>query len=205
MLGDLAVGQASRHEAENFDLPFAEAGRQRGSDARRRVPGRGEHSRRGIRVEPPGVRLLTEPGRRCVRLEGGPVRPRLGHRLVRVGRRENPCGGGQVSSLRRAVIAGAVESFVVHPGGRRERSPPRRSREDPFGVVGMQPNLLLLRAAERASLVPDAGRDRHLSRCRGGTQPRPAGSCPPRRTRPERQPHARSARRRPSDRAGSAS
>jgi pimeloyl-ACP methyl ester carboxylesterase len=56
-----------------------------------------------------------------------------------------------------AVVAGAVEAFVVRGGDRAQLGEHRRPSQHALGVVGVQPDALALGRREQPRLVPDRG------------------------------------------------
>ena len=89
------------------------------------------------------------------------MRPRLGHRVVGVGGREQARRQREVRAGDTTVIAGAVEALVVRSGDRRERRQELRAREDALGVVGVEPHLLDLVRRQRPGFLPDPHIDGH--------------------------------------------
>jgi hypothetical protein len=67
------------------------------------------------------------------------MRPWLRHGVVSVGRREQACGHGERGGRSSAVVARAVEAFVVAGRDGGERGEERRAAEDALGVIRMQP------------------------------------------------------------------
>jgi hypothetical protein len=113
--------------------------------------------RRG--VKPPFVSQPRQLLGGIVGIQGGPVRARLGHGLESVGGGEQSGLGAQCRSVYPAVIPRAVESLVVVSGDVPEWDEESRLAEDSFGVIGMQPDLLVLVTGEGAGLPPDPGVD----------------------------------------------
>ena len=113
------------------------------------------------------------------RVERGPVRPRLAHRLVAVGGGEDAGRGLEPRRARPAVVAGAVEPLVVRAGQRADRGQRRRVRERALGEVRVQAHALPVAEPERPGLLPD--RVRHadaaeVERQRGAPHARTASS-----------------------------
>jgi hypothetical protein len=61
------------------------------------------------------------------------------------------------SRRRAAVVAGAVQPFVVGAGEQAEVAEPGAPRQDPLAEVGVEPDLLPRVGAERPGVVPDPG------------------------------------------------
>ena len=114
-----------------------------------------EHGVGGLGVETAGPDLGAQLGRRVLRRELGPVRPRLAHRLVGIGRGQDARrlrDGAARVALR---IAGAVEPLAVLRRDRAERREQLRGAQHPLREVRVQPDALTLAGAQRAALVPD--------------------------------------------------
>ena len=189
------------------------AGRSTAGPAGRPRPARRRRRRRpAARPRPPGraprPRLAAQ--RRA-------VRPRLGHRVVGVGGRQQARGRLERGGDRAAVVAGAVEPLVVRGGDRRQRGQERRLARGPArsgrraaGPAPTRPasaarGFCQIRAgtATRPTSWTIAARRRPPSsgRRRGRTAGRRAPPAPPRPTsdRPGRATRGR--RSRPSPRA----
>ena len=111
----------------------------------------------------PALACSPRISRRPFGRERRAVRARLGHRVVGVGGREQARGKRKLRAGRAAVVAGAVEALVVRSGNRRERRQELRAREDPLGVVRVEPHLLPLIRGQRPRLLPDPRVDRDPS------------------------------------------
>jgi len=91
----------------------------------------------------------------CSGGELGPVRTRLAHRLVGVGRGQDARRTGDRPARFALRIAGAVESLAVLRRDRAEgREQPRRAQHA-LREVRVQPDALALARAQRSALVPD--------------------------------------------------
>ena len=123
------------------------------------MSGDGEY---GVDLDPseaPGVDLADEHRGRGRRVERRPVRTLLRHRVVGVGRRQQPGRDAELIAGEAAVVAGAVRPFVVPGRDGGERGQHRAAMQDPFGEVRVQPNPLPLFGAERTGPIPDPTRD----------------------------------------------
>lgn len=89
-----------------------------------------------------------------------PVRAVLDQHLVGVGGGQDPRGRGERIAGHAAWVAGPVESFLVQGGQPPDVPQQRGPGQDPFGVVGVQPQLLLLVQGQRTLVVPHVDRDR---------------------------------------------
>jgi hypothetical protein len=159
--GDLPVGAAGGHQAEDLDLPVTEPGRPAAAQPRRALPGRGQYRPGRLRVAHTVADQLAQLPGGLLGGAGRPVRPGLGHGLVGVGGGQHPHRHRQVDRAAAPVVAGRVEPFVVsaRPPGHRWQRP--RAGQDPLGVVRVQPDLFPLGAAQRPRLFPDRRGDRH--------------------------------------------
>ena len=131
-----------------------------------------EHRCDRVGVEASGARLLGEDLRRSLGRKRGAVRPRLGHRVVGVGRGQQSGRQRELGAGRPAVIAGSVEALVVRSRDRGQCREERRARENSLAVVGVQANLLPFIGRQRTGLLPDPRVDRHPAEV--VEKPRPA-------------------------------
>jgi hypothetical protein len=113
ILGDLLIGSASHEDEENLELSVRQTGRAVARPFAHAMPGGAEHRVDCIRVEPSCGDLALKLRLGGRRVERGPVRPRLAHGSIAVGRRKDPRRKFERVSTRAAVIAGAVEPLVV--------------------------------------------------------------------------------------------
>jgi hypothetical protein len=88
-LGDLSGRVAAGEQHEHLDLTRRQAGGTF-APAGNAMPGRGEDGIDRFAVEPPRLDLGPQLAGRVLLGAGRPIRPRLPHRLVRVGCRQNP-------------------------------------------------------------------------------------------------------------------
>ena len=158
----------SRSAISLFDSPRASS---LSTSTSRGVSPAGPSRRRGTRwpaaparPRPPRRRGGRPAPRRAARRRrpppsARPVRARLAHRLVGVGRAEDARGLGDRRARQAARVAGAVEALAVLDGDRRERRERLRLAQHPLGQVRLQPDALPLAGAQRAALVPDRVRD----------------------------------------------
>ena len=94
--------------------------------------------------------------------ERRPVRPVLGHRVIGVGRGEQPSAELELIAGDAAVVAGAVDAFVVAGGEVGERGEQGAAAQDPLAEVWVQPDALPLLGAEPPGMIPDPARDADL-------------------------------------------
>ena len=83
------------------------------------------------------------------------MRPRLAHRPVAVGGGEDAGRLVERRSARAAVVAGAVEPFMVRSGQEPDRRKRGRVCERALREVRMEPDALPLAESQRAGLLPD--------------------------------------------------
>jgi len=127
------------------------------------VAGGLQHRGNRLRGETPGTSLVGEHlgglsrGKRC------PVRPRLGHGVIRVGRREQPRQWVEGKSPDTAVITRPVETLMMEAGRGDQPWEESGLSQYPFGVVGMQSHLLPVVPRQRTLLLPDTHRNRNSS------------------------------------------
>ena len=126
---------------------------------RARSPTACQHRVDRLTAELAGVRLLAQLPRRVARGADGAMGARLGHRAPHVGCSEHPRDRRQLLGAHAAVIARAIEAFVVRGGGAGELAQRRDPGEQPLGVVAVKPYLLPFAARQRSWLLPDRGRD----------------------------------------------
>ena len=120
---DLLGLQPAREQADDLRLAIGQP--RRPLDPRRR-PARGlEHRRDGVGVEAAGARPFGERLGGLVGRERCAVGARLGHRVIGVGRGEQPRRRRQRGGSRAAVVARAVEPLVVGGRDRRQRAQER--------------------------------------------------------------------------------
>ncbi len=157
--GDLGVRVADRDEAENLDLASGEARRaNRAATASPSLPCRLQDCSDAVCIELPRPHLVSELLRGALGAQRRPVRTLLRHRLKRIRGGEDANARGLVSRSGAAVVAGAVQSLVVHARDTRERLEHSGAGEDPLRVVRVQSHLLPLGGGERAWLLPDCVR-----------------------------------------------
>ena len=139
---------------DDLGLALGQAGRP--LQPRGALPGRLDDRRDRIGVEP-SRRSPRGRAPSAARSAGSGVAvgPRLGHRLIGVGRGQDAGRQGELRPRRAAVVAGTVEALVVGSCDRRERRQERRAGEDALGLVGVQPDLLPLIRGQRRRLLPD--------------------------------------------------
>jgi hypothetical protein len=111
---DVAARGTAGHEQQDLELACGEpAGTRALPRAGAGVAGGGQDVLRRVGVEPPRPHVPAQLGGRLLGPQCRAVRSRLGHRVVRVRRRQDPCGGRQDGPRQRAVIARAVQALVV--------------------------------------------------------------------------------------------
>jgi hypothetical protein len=117
---DLGVAASPRKQTEYLHLAIGKPSRQTSRVNRLRVAGSGEYRVCRVRVQGAATRLVEKAPARLVRLERRPMGSGLGEGPVGVGCGQDPCRHGLVLSEATAVVAAAVESFVVPADKRRE-------------------------------------------------------------------------------------
>ena len=105
-------------------------------------------------VEPASRGFETQLLGGGLRCEGRPVGPVLGHGLICIGGSEQAGAGRDHRRRRLAMVAGAVLALMMHAGQGCQGSERRRARQDPLGMVGVEPHLLPLSFGQRAWLCP---------------------------------------------------
>ena len=182
--GDLLVRKAPREEPQDLDLARRQPRRARRGGVATRWPAAPSTASTASRVEPSRSALGPQLCGRVVGGARGAVRPRLAHRLVRVGRAEDAC---------RREIAGAREPTRIARSRRAARGAARRPR----------------RAARARRTGAASARSGTGASARAPTRRRRAGRACPRsrstrraaRSRAPARPAAASRRRRPRRRA----
>ncbi len=111
-----------------------------------------EHRVDGGTVHPTGAHLGPKLGGRVVCAERGTIRARLPHRLIGIGRAEDPAGAGDRRTGETPRVARPIEPLaVLH-----RDAPERRERfglvEHPFGQVRVKPDALPVPGGEGAGL-----------------------------------------------------
>jgi hypothetical protein len=119
------------------------------------MTGRTEHGVDRVLVELALLDIVTELLRSVVGRARGAVRPRLAHRLVRVGCGEDPRLRRQRAAGEPARVSRPVEPFVVRGRQLCEGGKARRAGERALGQVGMHAHPLHLGLGQHARLVPD--------------------------------------------------
>src|SRR5690242_21871624 len=99
------------------------------------MSGGGEHGVNRLRAQTARARVAQHLGLRGFGVESGPVRASLAHRLVAVGSREDARRPAERRCERLAVVATAVETFVVGARQLADRSEWGRMGERALGEV----------------------------------------------------------------------
>ncbi len=147
---------ADRHEPENLDLARCESGGPHGrAPASTNLTGRLEHGGNAVGVELSGAHLGSELSGGLICAQSRPVRSVLRHRMERIRRGEDAHGRRLLTGGGAAVVAGAVEPFVVHAGDARHGLERTGAGQDPLRVVRVHPHLFPLGASERGGFPPD--------------------------------------------------
>ena len=110
------------------------------------------------RVNRPASTSATSCVRRVLCGQRRTVRTVLGHRVVRIGGRQQPSAEVEPIRLGAAVVPGAVGSFVVAGGDVGVRGEEAAAAEHSFAEVRMEADPFPLLGAERAGVIPDAAR-----------------------------------------------
>ena len=203
LLGDLLVRQPAHEQPQHLDLAAREAAGPI-APALDGMARRAQHGLDRVAVEQRLADARAQLGRGLLGGARIAVRPRLGHRVIGVGRREYPPRRRERVAGQPARIAGAVEPLVVLDRDRAQRGQRLRRGEHPLGQVGMQAHPFELGRGERPALVPDRVRDAQATEI--VHQPRPAhelGVVVRTARRPSR-PRTRGRPRRASDRSSRA-
>ena len=82
--------------------------------------------------------------------------------MIGVGGGEQPSAHLELIPGDAAVVAGAVDAFVVACGDVGERGEQRAAAQDPLAEVWVQPDALPLLGAEPTGMIPDPARDADL-------------------------------------------
>ena len=120
-VGDLLVGAAARHQPQHVDLRGAEPARTGGAVPLIALAGGRQHRLDGLAVQVPRLGFLAQRGRHLAGRDRLPVRPRLAHRLVHVGDRQQPRPRRQ-RRRRHLLVAGAVDALVIQRPQRAKRA-----------------------------------------------------------------------------------
>ena len=82
---------------------------------------------------------------------------RLRERAVNVGGGEKPAVAVLLSRAGATMVSAAVDALMMHAGDAPGFGQRRRPREDPLGLVGVQPHAFPLRAAQATGTLPYPG------------------------------------------------
>src|SRR4051795_11142101 len=88
------------------------------------------------------------------------MRPWLGHGVIGIGCGEQPRLAAERACADAAVVAASIDALVVIAAHSRRDTECRHARNDPLGVVRMQPDGLPFRPRQRPGPLPCPGRDR---------------------------------------------
>ena len=157
--GHLLGLQAAGRETDDLGFPLGQPGRT--LDLRGGWPAASTTARTMSEIQPSGSGLSDQHLNSLLRRQRGAMGPRLRHRMKRVGSGEEPGGRGQRGRRDSAVVATPVEPFVVVAGDLGQGGEERGTGEDPFRVVGVQPDLLPFTGREQPRFQPDTRRHRN--------------------------------------------
>ncbi len=133
--GHLLGLQAAGQETDDLGFPLSQPGWT--LDPGSGLAGRLHHRPDHIRVQTTRGRRSDQLFNSLLRRHRGAMGPRLRHRMKRVGNGEEPGGWRQGDRRDSTVVATPIEPFVVVARDLGQGGEERRTREDPFGVVGV--------------------------------------------------------------------
>ena len=109
------VAEPARQVTEDLDLAIGQLVGPGAAHAGAAMAGGGEHRFDRVATQRP---IFDEQLGRLVTRARGPIRARLGHRVIRVGRGDDARGAIERAAVDTAVIAFAVEPLVMAAGDR---------------------------------------------------------------------------------------
>src|SRR6266702_2554560 len=135
LAGYLLGGHAAGDEAEHLALALGQSGGPGSGYWPARLARGGQYRPDRIVREPARLRLEGQLVGRRLRRQRRAVRPSLPHRLVAVGRRQQPGRGGQVTGPAPPVVSGPVAPLAVGSGQPGQRAQRRAGVEHALAVV----------------------------------------------------------------------